>query len=118
MGKTLNTTLIITSLLIGSFFFVPSTVSQTQNENEFEADKGPDTIDVSDYPAEMQDYYKIFSKRCSKCHTLARPINTDFPIDKWERYVKRMMRKPGSGITKETGKKIFSFLKYYAEHKK
>ena len=91
---------------------------QQTGQKTFEADKGPVRIDVSNYPQQMQEYYKVFAKRCSKCHTLARPINTDFPIEKWERYVKRMMRKPGSGITKSTGKKIFLFLKYYSEQKK
>lgn len=95
---------------------VISGIPQTE-EKTFEADNGPDTIDVSAYPKQMQDYYKVFAKKCSKCHTLARPINTDFPIDKWQRYVKRMMRKPGSGITKSTGKKIYLFLKYYTEQK-
>jgi hypothetical protein len=30
----------------------------------------------------------------------------------WERYIKRMMRKPGSGINKDEAKKIFDFLVY------
>jgi hypothetical protein len=32
--------------------------------------------------------------------------------DEWSRYVKRMMRKPGSGIDSADGKKIFEFLVY------
>ncbi len=106
-------------MLISIFFFVSLMISGNQQAGQktFEADKGANTIDVSAFPEEMQKYYKIFAKRCSKCHTLARPINTDFPLDKWERYVKRMMRKPGSGITKTSGKKIYLFLKYYTEQK-
>ncbi len=91
---------------------------QEQGEQTFEADKGAESIDVSGYPEQMQEYYEIFFKKCSKCHTIARPINTDFTLDKWERYVKRMMRKPGSGITTSSGKKIYDFLKYYLEQKK
>lgn len=76
-------------------------------------DKGPATIDVSKYPFEMQENYKLFAKKCSSCHTLARPINCDFALpDEWERYVKRMMRKPNSGINSADGKKIFEFLVY------
>ena len=102
-------------LFTTSFFLIPDDTGS--DEKVFEADKGPDKIDVKKYPKEMQSNYKIFYKRCSKCHTIARPINTDFTIEKWKRYVKRMMRKPGSGITSKTGKKIFLFLEYYTEHK-
>ncbi len=76
-------------------------------------DSGPATIDVSGYPAESQDGYKIFAQRCTKCHSLARPINADYALpDEWSRYVKRMMRKPGSGISKKDGKAIYEFLVY------
>jgi hypothetical protein len=73
-------------------------------------DKGPDKIDVSGYPAPMQAAYKLFSGKCSKCHTIARPINTMMKRDEWERYVKRMMHKPNSGISDNQGKQIFDFL--------
>ena len=73
-------------------------------------DKGPDKIDVSAYPADIQKDYKLFSSKCSKCHTIARPINTLMSRDEWERYVKRMMHKPNSGISESQGKEIFAFL--------
>ena len=82
-------------------------------------DKGPATIDVSKYPANIQADYKVFSKKCSKCHTLARAINSDFALDEeWERYVKRMMRKPGSEINSGDGKTIFEFLAYDSKTRK
>ena len=82
-------------------------------------DKGPATIDVSKYPPEMQKSYKLFAERCAKCHTVARAINSDFVLDdEWERYVKRMMRKPGSGITSADGKAIFEFLAYDSRTRK
>src|SRR6266568_2866095 len=62
-------------------------------------DKGPAKIDVSKYPADIQNGYKIFAKKCSSCHTIARPINCDFALDdEWERYIKRMMRKAGPSL--------------------
>src|SRR5674476_1437205 len=73
-------------------------------------DKGPDKIDISTYPAEIQKDYKLFSSKCSKCHTIARPLNTMMSRDEWERYVKRMMHKPNSGISDSQGKDIFAFL--------
>ncbi len=75
-------------------------------------DKGPDKIDVSAYPPEMQKSYKLFANKCSKCHTIARPINTTMTRAEWERYVKRMMHKPNSGINEKEGKQIFDFIVY------
>jgi hypothetical protein len=73
-------------------------------------DKGSDKIDVSIYPEEMRSAYKVFTSKCSKCHTIARPINTTMSREEWERYVKRMMHKPNSGISDKQGKQIFDFI--------
>jgi len=81
-------------------------------------DKGPDTVDVSAYPAEMQHGYRLFRSKCSKCHTIARPINTTMSREEWERYVKRMMHKPNSGISDKQGKEIFDFIMYDESHRK
>ena len=75
-------------------------------------DKGPDKIDISAYPVPQQAAYKVFTTKCSKCHTIARPMNTMMKRDEWERYVKRMMHKPNSGISDAQGKMIFDFLVY------
>ena len=81
-------------------------------------DKGPAKIDVSEYPPEQQKAYKVFESKCSKCHTIARPINTTMSKPEWERYVKRMMHKPNSGISDSQGKAIFDFLAYDQEMRK
>jgi cytochrome c5 len=92
------------------------TCGQVQAQNtsgvNLPQDKGPDKIDVSAYPPEMQKSYKVFSGKCSKCHTIARPINTTMARAEWERYVKRMMHKPNSGISEKDGKQIFEFVMY------
>jgi hypothetical protein len=76
-------------------------------------EKGAATIDVSKYPEGVKDNYEVFSTKCSQCHKLSRPINSDYAIpEEWSRYIKRMMRKPGSGISTGDGKKIFDFLAY------
>jgi len=75
-------------------------------------DKGPDKLDVSAYPAAQQANYKLFTSKCSKCHTIARPLNTLMTKAEWERYVKRMMHKPNSGISDSQGKQIFDFMVY------
>lgn len=82
-------------------------------------DKGPATIDISKYPADMKARYKLFTTRCGKCHTNARAINSEFALeDEWERYVKRMMRKPGSGISANDGKEIYEFLAFDSKTRK
>ena len=76
-------------------------------------EKGPATVDVSKYPQVIQDNYELFSHKCSQCHKLSRPINSDYALpDEWSRYIKRMMYKPGSNISAADGKKIYEFLVY------
>jgi cytochrome c5 len=91
--------------------------SRAEDKKDFAADKGPDKVDVSAYPAEVQEDYRVFSAKCSKCHTLARPINTDLTADAWKMYVKRMSNKPDSGISQDQGKRIYSFLKFFQGEK-
>jgi hypothetical protein len=76
-------------------------------------EKGAATVDVSKYPQAIRDNYEVFTEKCSQCHKLSRPINSDYALpDEWSRYVKRMMHKPGSGINNAEGKKIYEFLVY------
>jgi cytochrome c5 len=82
-------------------------------------EKGPATIDVSKYPDGIKENYEVFSAKCSQCHKLSRPINSDYAVpEDWPRYIKRMMRKPGSGISAGDGKKIFDFLAYDSSMRK
>jgi hypothetical protein len=76
-------------------------------------EKGPATIDISKYPTALKDNYDLFSQKCTQCHKLSRPINSDYCLpSEWSRYVKRMMRKPGSGISSSEAKSIYEFLAY------
>lgn len=81
----------------------------------YPADKGQNYVDVSGYPPKMREYYQLFAKRCSRCHTLARPINSSFAAEEWKKYVQQMMRKPGSGLTPKTASQITEFLVYDAQ---
>jgi hypothetical protein len=68
---------------------------------------------MSPYPAAIQQDYAVFTQKCSQCHKLSRPINSDFALpDEWSRYIHRMMSKPGSGIDSGSGAKIYDFLVY------
>lgn len=106
--------LVLLLLTVGIFGLIQLTRGDEPLDPRIAAyDKGPATIDVSKYPPEMQENYKLFSKKCTHCHSLARPINCDFALpDEWSRYVKRMMRKPDSQISADEAKKIYEFLVY------
>lgn len=82
-------------------------------------EKGPATINISKYPSGIQENYALFSQKCSQCHKLSRPINSDYALpDEWSRYIHRMMNKPGSGIGAGDGKKIYDFLVYDSSTRK
>lgn len=107
----------VLAALVVAFVFASSARAEDAKKKVFAADKGPATVDVSTFPKEMQENYKIFAARCSKCHTLARPINTDMTASGWKMYVKRMMNKPDSGISPANAKRIYKFLKFYQKKK-
>jgi cytochrome c5 len=105
-------TLVVLSLGVGLAW------TQTEDAAALKArmaklDAGPKTIDVAKYPADMQTGYALFQKKCSKCHTTARAINSHFVLPgEWERYIKRMVYKPDSKMTDDDGKAIYKFLVY------
>ena len=73
-----------------------------------------DSLDTSQYPPDIQDAYKVFAVRCSRCHTLARPLNARIrDPQQWVRYVQRMRLNPASGINAKNGEIILRFLLYY-----
>ena len=84
----------------------------------YPADKGPNFIDVSTYSPKMQEAYELFTRKCSRCHTVARPINSTFASEEWQGYVYKMMKKPGSGLTPKTADRIIEFLVYDSQHRK
>jgi hypothetical protein len=82
-------------------------------------DKGPDKIDVSKYPSDIKQKYKVFSDLCARCHTLARAINCDFAVeDDWERYIKRMMRRGKGLIQPAQAQETFDFAVYDSKIRK
>ena len=72
-------------------------------------------LDTSKLPEDVRADYGVFARRCSKCHSLARPLTTGITDDdQWVMYVNRMRRQPGSGISYEDQDRILRFLRYYA----
>jgi hypothetical protein len=75
-----------------------------------------DRIDVSKYPKDIQEAYQVFAVRCSRCHTLARPLNARIrDSEHWVRYVTRMRRNQSSGINAKDAEIILKFLLYYSQ---
>lgn len=110
-----NTLIVVCALVMASV--IATIALAEEKEKSYEADNGIEILDVSSYPEEMQANYKTFASKCSKCHTLARPINTDMEAKAWKMYVKRMMNKPDSGISPAQGKRVYKFLKFYQRQK-
>lgn len=75
----------------------------------------PDGLDPSTLPDEVRADYAVFAQRCSKCHSLARPLNSGISDENfWSLYVARMRRQPASGITEEDAAPILNFLRHYS----
>lgn len=100
--------------------------AQTEKEkalaNPYSNDLGPDRLDASvlaGYDPERVKGYELMRVKCAQCHAASRPLNSRFDdSDTWNRYVKRMMNKPGCEISKAEGKAIWQFLAYDSEKRK
>lgn len=83
------------------------------------SDLGPDEIDVTDYPAQQKYNYELFRRQCSRCHTLARAVNS--PVKSrtyWHYHLARMslrsrLAREGP-IPRDQVKPILDFLDYDA----
>ena len=74
-----------------------------------------ESLDPSTMPENVRADYEVFARKCSKCHTLSRPLNANISDDaQWVLYVNRMRRQPASGISPEDQEVILRFLRYYA----
>lgn len=118
-----------------------SDTAQTEKEkalkHPYPNDLGPDKVDISKYPKDIQEGYKLMQAKCGTCHSPARVINSQFLELKedeitaakknqpemfkdkfvwqiesgiWQRYVRRMMAKPGCDISSDEGRKIWRFI--------
>lgn len=87
------------------------------------ADLGPDTIDVSNYPAQQQYNYRYFRLQCARCHTLARAVNSPAQSRAyWHFHLIRMslhsrLQREGP-IPRDQVKALLDFLEYDARVRK
>jgi cytochrome c5 len=74
-----------------------------------------EALDATKLPEEVRADYEVFAQRCSKCHSLSRPLNSGIVDDDyWAMYVARMRRQPASGISTDDARVILRFLHYYS----
>jgi hypothetical protein len=75
--------------------------------------------DPTTLPADIRGDYAVFAQRCSKCHSLARPLSSGIDDDAyWAQYVERMRLQPGSDISVEDKPPILRFLHYFSVEQK
>jgi hypothetical protein len=76
-------------------------------------------IDPATLPESLRPDYAVFAERCSKCHSLGRPLSSGIDDDDyWAMYVARMRRQPASGISQEDTVVILRYLHYFSEEQK
>lgn len=79
----------------------------------------PDGLDPETLPVALRDDYEVFAQRCSRCHSLSRPLSAGFnDMDHWRNYVARMRRQPSSGISPADEGRILAFLEYYTAQRR
>src|SRR6476620_5536733 len=67
-------------------------------------------MDGEHIPAELKVDFECFAVNCSKCHQLSRALNAHITsVEHWNRYVARMARTPGSGISPKEAPSILRF---------
>ena len=115
----------IAMVVVGAATLVPAVLIRASAQERpidpivIQWDRGPDSIDVSKYPADIKRKYKVFAELCAKCHTLARAVNCNFVLeDDWERYIKRMMRRGRGLITADIAQQAFEFAIYDSKVRK
>jgi hypothetical protein len=81
-------------------------------------DKGPDTLDVSRYPAPIRNGYALVTQKCGKCHTLARVLNTTAGPRFWGHYVGNLQKSRGIALSDDDAIKIYDFLIYDQVYRK
>lgn len=107
----------VLSLFMGGVA-ISSAIAQTPPAT-FPADKGPATINVSKYPANMQKAYKLLLERCTKCHTAARYVSSNkFGKATWEPIMHKMATRPGSDVTPEEEKVLLDFVVFDHDKRK
>jgi len=101
---------------------LPQAPAERRKAALFYSDLGPDTVDVSAYPAERKREYETYARICSRCHTLARSVNAPYATRAWWEFYMTSMRVRakfhGETLTKEEARAVLDFLEYDSNERK
>lgn len=75
------------------------------------------TVDVSTYPADIQQGYRVFSDKCSECHDVSASLKISRSSAGWAAEVRRMQDMASSHMNDREADAIVRFLVYYDTHK-
>ena len=76
-------------------------------------------LDPGTLPVALRGDYELFADRCSRCHSLARPLNARINDDQhWRDYVARMRAQPNSGIAPADVPALMRFLNYWSAQRR
>ena len=82
----------------------------------FNGNKKDKPIDVSSYPANIQQGYKTFKYTCSECHTLDRSLRVTQTPAMAKYWVQLMQAKPAADFNDRQATEIIDFINYYQSH--
>lgn len=99
----------------------PATELQLQTAL-YDSDLGPETVDVSSYPMQQRYNYRVYASACSRCHGLARSINSPLASRTWWEFYVASMRARGSlsgrPISAQERRAVLDFLEYDGRERK
>lgn len=99
----------------------PATELQRQTAL-YDSDLGPESIDISEYPLQQRTNYRVYASACSRCHGLARSINSPLASRAWWEFYVASMRARGSlsgrPISADERKAVLDFLEYDGRERK
>lgn len=91
---------------------------RTQARAQFTHRSPTEHIDVSSYPADIQNGYKLFANKCSECHGLSSSLKQSRSEEGWVQEVHRMQAMASSHINNREADAIIKFLAYDESHRK
>lgn len=98
-------------LLVGSFG-----TAHAQFGGFFNGNKRDTPINVSSYPANVQQEYKAFQHTCSECHTLDRGLRVTQTPAMAKYWVLQMQAMPAADFNGKQATGIIDFINYHQSH--
>lgn len=106
----------------GANIMIPEAPAERRKAALFYSDLGPETVNVSEYPAQQRRNYAIYARVCSRCHTLARSINAPY-VNRgwWDFYITNMRMRAvrrDESLDRHDMSAILDFLEYDSNERK